>query len=392
MAAHTSETVNFRWGIVATGMISRSFVNDLLVDPATRDVHRFKHVVQAVASRSTESAQHFVAKHVTPKQPNSVATAYGSYQDLFDDNNIDAVYIGTPHNLHYKNVHAALSSGKHVLCEKPFTANATQAQALVDLARSKKCFLMEAVWTRFQPFSYKLQQLIADGEIGDIKSADAVLGSNFEATARKNPEHRLVNPELCGGALLDLGPYPWTQLILSLLPPSRASLEPFPLPKVTASMTKTFTGVDATTTAILEFPNPKDESSTLTGTMTASQVFQSAPSRVLIVNGSKGYIEVGWPTYRPSTLKLVAWKSEEDYTAFFKPEPARVEEFDFTKRPGDIWGMAWEADEVAQCVLNGKLESDRMPLRETILMAQVFDEIRKQGNLVYPEHIESLDL
>ncbi|KAK4052799.1 hypothetical protein OIV83_002086 [Microbotryomycetes sp. JL201] len=385
-----SEPTNFRWGIIATGMISKSFVGDLLIDPATRDVHRFKHVVQAVASRSKDSAQEFIAQHVTPKQA-SPPTAYGSYQELFDDKQIDAVYIGTPHNLHYGNVNAALSSGKHVLVEKPFTVTAQQAQALVDLARSKKLFLMEAVWTRFQPFSYKLQQLIADGEIGKVKSAHAELASNFETTARKNPEHRLVNPDLAGGALLDLGPYPWTQLMLSLFPASEASPEPLALPKITSSMTKTSSGVDATTTAVLEFTNQTDGTA-LTGTMTASQTYQSAPARVLVVNGTKGYIEVNWPTFRPSSLKVVAWKSQQDYDSFFKPEPVKTETFDYTKRPGGIFGMAWEADEVAQCVLDGKTESDRMPLRETILMAQVFDEIRRQSQLRYPEHVESLDL
>ncbi|KAK4057407.1 hypothetical protein OIO90_001476 [Microbotryomycetes sp. JL221] len=360
----------FKWAILATGMISKSFVNDILIDPATRDVHDIKHVVYAVASRSKDKAQEFINANVSSKQT-LTPIAYGSYDEMFKDPQIDAVYIGTPHNLHYHNVYQALINNKHVLCEKPFTANSKQAQILIDLARQRHLFLMEAVWTRFQPFSDKLQQLIHDEKaIGTVKAATAELASDFDHV---------------------LGPYPWTLLVLAVLPRSKASNEPLSLPRITSTMTKTNSGVDATTCAMIEFESVDHKS--ITTTMTASQVYHSpSGSRILIVHGSKGYIEVTTPTYRPESVRLVAWESEQAYNQFIKPKPIRDEIFNFTKRPGNIWGMAWEADQVAKCVMNGKLESDKMPLRDTILMSQVFDVIRQQGGLKYPDHIESVEL
>lgn len=115
---------------------------------------------------------------------------------------MDCIYVGSPHSHHYAHVHAALSAGKNVLCEKSLVVNAAQADALIQLARAKDLFLMEAVWTRFQPYSYKLQEVVRSGVIGQVKAVQAELCADFTS---QSDEHRLRNPYLAGGALLDLG-------------------------------------------------------------------------------------------------------------------------------------------------------------------------------------------
>ncbi|BGP51127.1 hypothetical protein JCM10450v2_007056 [Rhodotorula kratochvilovae] len=387
-------TSTCRWGILATGWISTKFVLDLLVDPATRDVSDVKHEVVAIGSRSTESATKFVEtvwKEAGVTEGKEKVKTYGSYGELYADPNVDCIYIGSPHSHHYAHAHAALSAGKNVLCEKSLVVNAPQAQILFDLAREKGLFFMEAVWTRFQPYSYKIQEVVRSGAVGELRAVQAELCADFTS---QSPEHRLLNPYLAGGALLDLGPYPWTQLVLLLLPPSKASTEPLPVPKVSASLTKTSTGVDASVVAGLTFR--QEDGRLVHGTLTTAQDRQTSHNRCVYVQGSHGYIEVTFPTYRPRSFTYHAWDSPEDFAAHDFGDPAtrakRSETFEFEPRPGGIWGFAWEADEVARCIRDGKKESEQMPLRETLLMMQVFDEIRKQGEFVYPEELETLDL
>ncbi|GAA6060466.1 hypothetical protein JCM10212_000894 [Sporobolomyces blumeae] len=383
-----------RWGILATGGISTRFALDLLLDPTARGVDDVRHEVVAVASRSRASAVRFVDKvwaeaGLADDGKDKVATHEG-YEGLYHDDNVDAIYVGTPHSHHYANVHAALSAGKNVLCEKSLVVNGAQAQALVDLARDKNVFLQEAVWTRFQPYAYKLQEVLRSGVIGEVRGAQAELCVDFGPIAEKDPAHRLVNPDLAGGAVLDLGPYPWTQLCLALRPfETKAGPSRLAVPKIAASMTKTESGVDASTVAVIEFP--QEDGRIVHGTMTAALDRQSAHGRVLYVQGSKGYLETQWPTFRPKSFRYKAWDSVEDFGAGDKP-PSKSETFSFEDRPGNVWGFAWEADEVARCLRDGKKESDRMPLNETVLMMDAFDEMRRQGQFVYPESLETLDV
>ncbi|GAA5968642.1 hypothetical protein JCM11641_007709 [Rhodosporidiobolus odoratus] len=389
MAPHTT-----RWGILATGWISTKFALDLLVDPSTREVSDVKHRIVAVGSRSKDSAAGFVDKvwqEAGRTEGKDQVSLYGSYEELVNDANIDCIYVGTPHSHHYANVHLALSAGKNVLCEKALTVNVAQAEVLVKLAREKNLFLMEAVWTRFQPYAYKLQEVIRSGAIGSIRGFAADLCIDFTRTVTKDPSHRIYNPVLAGGALLDLGPYMWVHAALLLLPESKASLDPLPVPKITAGMVKTESGVDQSTVAVIEFPQPGKDGQVVQATLTCAQDRESSRNRVVLVQGTKGYLEVQAGTYRPAGFTYHAWDSEEDYGTETK-EATKTETYSFAQRPGNIWGFAWEADEVARCLRDGKKESDRMPLRETILQMQVFDEIRRQGDFRYPEELETLDL
>ena len=146
-------------------MLYAAFTKDLLLDPSSRDVSDVKHIVVAAASSSSaERAKKFLADCGSP----SDAKAYGSYPELVEDPNVDIVYVATPHSHHYQNAMLCLLAGKHVLCEKAFTTNALQAKKLIETAKEKKLFLMEAVWTRFFPMSIQIRKMIQDGELGDV--------------------------------------------------------------------------------------------------------------------------------------------------------------------------------------------------------------------------------
>lgn len=199
--------------------------------------------------------------------------------------------IGSPHSHHYEHAHAALSAGKHVLCEKSLTVNALQAQALFELARSKKLFLMEAVWTRFQPIMYKVQEVVRSGTLGALKSVSADLSIDFEPH-KLDPGHRMVDMNLAGGALLDLGPYPWVQLALILLPEPSASSVPHTIPKIAASVTKFASGADLESVAIIQFPQP--DGRIVHGTMSCSMERRTVERRAVVIECEKGHIEIAW--------------------------------------------------------------------------------------------------
>ncbi|KAK3079211.1 D-xylose 1-dehydrogenase (NADP(+)), partial [Coniosporium uncinatum] len=197
-----------RWGILATGGIAETFTKDLLVDPTTRGVKAIKHAVVAAASSSSKDrAQKFLDTVGAPKD----AKPYGSYKELVADGDVDIVYVATPHSHHYQNTMLCLEAGKNVLCEKAFTVNAEQAKTLAKKAREKNLFLMEAVWTRYFPLSIYVRDLITSKRIGTIHR---VVADNSMALDPENSfpdgKHRMVNPSLAGGALLDLGIYSLT--------------------------------------------------------------------------------------------------------------------------------------------------------------------------------------
>ena len=178
------------------------FTKDLVLDPSTRQVSDVKHTVAAAASSSSVSrAKQFLE---TCKCPS--AKAYGSYEELVKDPDIDIIYVATPHSHHYQNTMLCLLNGKHVLCEKAFTVNAAQAKKLVETAKEKNLFLMEAVWTRFFPLSLQIRKMIEDGKLGSVHRviADLSFGQDVENTwGADGAKHRMVNMDLAGGALLD---------------------------------------------------------------------------------------------------------------------------------------------------------------------------------------------
>lgn len=174
-----------------------------MLDPSSRDVHDIKHTVVAAASSSAASrAKKFLE---TCKCP-SDAKAYGSYEELVKDPNVDIIYVATPHSHHYQNTMLCLLAGKHVLCEKAFTVNAAQTKKLIETAKGEKLFLMEAVWTRFFPLSIQIRKMIENCELGAVYRvfADLSFGQDVENTwGADGAKHRMVNMDLAGGAMLD---------------------------------------------------------------------------------------------------------------------------------------------------------------------------------------------
>ena len=183
-----SVSQKFTWGILGPGGIARAFAKDLTMISG--------HTIGAVGSRSLENAQKFSAVFG--------GTAYGSYEELVADPTIDAVYVATPHPAHHDNVVLALNAGKPVLCEKPFSVNAKQAQSMIDAAARNKTALMEAMWARFLPHYAKVREIVDSGVLGPILSIHADHGQRLADQGIP----RLIEPALAGGALLDLGIYP----------------------------------------------------------------------------------------------------------------------------------------------------------------------------------------
>ncbi|KAF7588252.1 hypothetical protein BBP40_005974 [Aspergillus hancockii] len=341
-----------RWGILATGDNATKFAKDLLIDPSTRGASDITHDLVAVASStSLQKAQEFLTTIGAPP----TAKPYGSYESLLLDDTVELVYITNPHSHHFQWARAALNAGKHVLLEKAFTVNAAQARILVELAREKRLFLMEAMWTRFFPLTRNLG-----------RDVEKLYGT----------EHRLVNPELAGGALLDLAIYPLTWIFQILyhdsLAPAGSARSP---PSISSSLLKYApTGVDETATVVVTFPDHQTQ-----GVATASLRVASDPNDPSVrILGSAGQIQVFGPAARPLDIKVVQYA---------EGGPVVLEERGFGIPVGH--GLFWEADECVQCLAEGRLESDVMPLDETIVILEVLDKVREQNGLRYPESIEA---
>ncbi|KAJ5319394.1 hypothetical protein MYU51_017485 [Penicillium brevicompactum] len=374
-----------RWGIMATGGIAEMFTKDILIDSNVRDASDVAHQVVAVASSSSKArAEQFISD----RGISTACSAYGDYESLVADPNVDVIYVATPHSHHYQNVRLALEAGKNVLCEKAFTVNAAQTKILVEIARKKNLFLMEAVWTRYFPLSIQIRELIQKGEIGEVLRvvADTSFGEDVEKTW--GTTHRMVNPDLAGGCLLDLGIYSLTwvfQTLYHTLP--RDQRKP---PTVSSQMTPYhLTGADESTTMLLSFPTstpsngPHPQQShgvALTNIRVAADPDEAGSAGPSIrIQGTKGEIQVFGPPFRPVRFRVIPKKGLGEI---------RDVESSF---PGKGHGMYWEADEVARCLRDGKLESEGLPWEESIVIMEVMDEVRKQGGLTYPQKIESTE-
>jgi predicted dehydrogenase len=327
-----SDVTPIRWGIIGTGGIASSFAGDLRLLPDASLV--------AVGSRSQSTADEFGARF-------DVAHRHATYDDLVNDAEVDVVYVATPHPGHHDAALAAINAGKAVLIEKPFTMNAKEAASLIDAARARGVFVMEAMWARFLPHMVRVRELLAAGTLGDVRVVIADHNQWFE----RDPSHRLFDPALGGGALLDLGIYPVSFASMVLGTPAR----------VTAASDRAFTGVDATTSAILQYDGGAHA-------LVTTSLEVAGPNRAVIV-GTDARIEIDAVFYAPTTFSLIG----RDGTV--------LERFDDACEPR---GMQHEAAEVMRCIREGKLASDVLPLEETLSIMGTLDEIRRQIGLVYP--------
>lgn len=327
------ENRKIRWGIIGPGSISATFAKDLA---AVEDAE-----LVAVASRSSqERAKQFAEEF-------NVKRAYGTYEELVQDPEVDIVYIGTLHPQHYDSVKICLEAGKAVLCEKPFTINARQAEELINLAREKNIFLMEAMWTRYTPTMVKVREWIAEGLIGDVQ----LLQASFGFDTGNKPDGRLLNRELGGGALLDVGIYPVS--LASMIFGQQPS-------KISSSVYIGETGVDERNSILFEYEN-------------GNKAVLNSAVRLNLVNdayiyGTKGYIHVPNFWFAPSATLHV--HGEEEPVNFVCDRKTR--------------GYDYEAREAMACLRAGKKESSIMPLDETLAILKTLDTLRSQWGLSYP--------
>lgn len=319
------------WGILGPGNICHKFVESLkLLEDAN---------LLAVGSRSKTRAEEFASKYNIP-------VAYGSYEELVNDKDIDIIYVATPHSGHYENAKLCIEAGKAVLCEKSFTVNANEAEELIKLARNKKVFLMEAMWTRYLPAISKLRELLAEGAIGDVQMVKADFGFRFEG----DNSHRLLNPELAGGALLDVGIY--TISFASMIFGSN------PI-KITGIPSIGETGVDEQFASILEFEGGK--------LAVCCAAVKTHIQHDAWVFGTKGRIHI--PDFWHAKL-LNVYKDD-----------GSVEKLEL---PFVSTGYFHEAEEAVKCLQDGKLESSIMTLDETYEIMKIMDKLRNQWGLRYP--------
>ncbi|MFC5905966.1 Gfo/Idh/MocA family protein [Streptacidiphilus monticola] len=327
-------TEKIRWGILATGGIAAEFAADLQLLPDAELV--------AVASRTQAAADSFAARFGVPR-------AYGTWAALAEDPEVDVVYVATPHNAHYAASALLLSAGKAVLCEKPFTLNLQDAEALFDLAHKQGVFLMEAMWMRCNPVARRVAELVADGAVGQV----ALVQADFGVPGPFAPEHRMRNPELGGGALLDLGVYPVTFAHMMLGKPAQ----------VTARATLTPEGVDATTGLLLGWED---------GALAALSCGITAGSPVrAVVAGDLGRIEVPSPFFRAD--RFTWYRADGDPTAG-----------ETVELPRRGRGYVHEAEEVMRCLRAGLLESPSVSRQDTLDVMAVLDAARAQIGVRYP--------
>lgn len=371
-----------KWGIMATGGIAETFCKDLLTDPEVRGVTDVRHEIVAVAaSNSVEKVIKFIEKIDGP----SSAKQYGSYGELVADPNVDIVYVATPHSHHFQNAMLALEAGKHVLCEKALTVTVSQTKKLIEKAKAKNLFLMEAVWTRYFPLSIKIRELITSGAIGKVHRtvADFSFNSNQDDGSLEFPDtHRMVNLDLAGGALLDIGIYALTwvfQTIYHTQPEQEKEV-----PRVVSAINQTSTGADETTSVILQFPKHNSQGVAMTSLRVGTDPDgHNSGGPAIRIQGSKGEIQVMGPACCPLQFKVIKKGGGGNVEVVDCPQPKDP------KRNGWGTGMFWEADECARCLRDGKQQSGTMPWSESIVIMETMETVLKQGDVKYPERITS---
>lgn len=324
-------TEPIRWAILGTGNIAHQFARGLADTPDADLV--------AVGSRSADTADSFADEFDIPRR-------HATYEALATDPDVDAVYVSTPHPFHKDNSILLLENGKAVLCEKPFTINAGEARAIIDCAKANDTFLMEAMWTRYVPAVVRARELVAEGAIGEPRMVQA----DFGFRAGINPEGRLFNKDLGGGALLDVGIY-------SI---SFASMVFGPRPAEVHSTSQIGeTGVDEQSAFLLKYDGGE-----LAVLSCAVRTGTSIEARIW---GTEGSIALDSPFFKSAGLTVKRGGDEE-----------RID------LPLQGNGYNYEAAEVGRCLRAGLKQSFVMPLDETLALMELMDSIRAQWGLTYP--------
>lgn len=320
-----------RWGFLGAGSIATRF------GTGCQEVEDCE--VLAVGSLTDSKREEVAARFGIPRQ-------YRSYEDLVSDPDLDVIYIATPHSHHHAHTMLALEAGKAVLCEKPFTINVREAADLVNVARQRRLFLMEAMWTRYIPIIRKVKRMVREGVIGDL----TMLVADFGGRMSLPPRGRIVDPALGGGALLDLGVYP-VSLASYLFETQPTRIE---------TLAHLQDGIDVRSGILFLYPDGQMA-------ISISSVGDNTPQDARLT-GSKGEIRVPGPFWLNDRCELTV-----------DGEEPRVVQADLITN-----GFAHEVMEVNRCLKEGLLESPDMPLDETLDIMRTLDTVRAQWGLRYP--------
>ncbi len=326
-----NQSRKIRWGVLSTGWMAHKFTLALSTLPGAE--------ILAVGSRTPEKADQFGDEFRIPRR-------YGSYRELVGDPDLDIIYVASLHPFHFENAKLCLEAGKAVLLEKPFTMTAAEADKLIALAHERNLFLMEAMWVRFCPLFRHLKAEISKGLIGKLRMIQSSYGTRFPW----QPGHRSLNPDLAGGALLDIGVYPISLASFFFGEPPRDIVSKAHLGE---------TGVDEQSAIILEYSQGKLallSSAVRTGTCHDSFLY-----------GTDGYIRIHGPWWQITDATLDRNGQE---TAIHIPKEGS--------------GYNYEAVEAMDCIRLAKIESELMPLDETLQIMLTMDRIRSQWGLRYP--------
>jgi predicted dehydrogenase len=319
-----------RWGILAPGDIAKDFVTAM---------HRHTdQLAVAVAGRSADRAVAFAERHGIPR-------AYGNHQSLLDDSEVDIVYVASPHSEHKRLALMAIAAGKHVLVEKPIAVTAAEACEIRDAARAAGVFASEAMWTRYLPQTDVMLKLRDAGVLGDLR----LIVADFGTRGNPDPTGRIYNPDLAGGALLDLGIYPVWFAHLWLGKPKA----------ITAQGTRTSTGVDEQTSIILRYASGAQA-------ILSTNLLAFTPARAS-VSGTGARIEVNPWFVVPAGFELVKPGKGDIRCQFVNDTSLHFRD-----------GLAWEAASVARHVADGHLDSPLHPIDFSIEVLETMDEIRRQ--------------
>lgn len=322
--------VSLKWGILGLGKIAHSFAKDaaLLQD----------HEIIAVASRNQSKATEFANEY-------GVLKAYNSYLTLCQDENVDIIYIATPHDSHMEYAIMAMENGKHVLCEKPFGVNESQVSAMIQVAMTNQVFLMEAFWSRFIPCIMEVLAVVKSGIIGDVRLVD----SNFAFPAIYNTKSRLFSPELAGGALLDIGIYPvFLSYLLLGMPES-----------ISASAKFSDEQIDLMTNVQFEYPNA------ISNIYCSLEHMSDMKARI---QGTKGNITINSRWHEAISFDLEIFGEEKQ--TIQKPKIGK--------------GYAHEMIHCKTCLDRKQLESPLWNFGDNKNMLRLLDSIRKKIGLKYP--------
>ena len=328
-------TKKINWGILGAGKIAGKFATDLATLPAAN--------LYGVASRTLGKAQDFADTFHFEK-------AFGSYEEMLADPELDAVYVATPHVFHCQHTIMCLAHKKAVICEKPFAINTKEVKQMLAKAKETNTFLMDALWTLCLPHILKTKEIVESGQLGKLVSVKA----DFGFRANFDPQSRLFDRDLGGGSILDIGIYPALLALFLLGKPK----------KITAAGLMGQTKVDEECAVFLEYEN--GQTANLHSTILARTPIEA------YIYCEKGYIHIPSRFHEPvDKMTILTYEGLEE----------TVIPFDY-----QVLGYQYEAAEMMRCIQERKVESDLVPHQFSLDLIELLDEIRQQIGLVYPRH------